>query len=306
METDKTRLGEVFFKDLPEGFLKRFKAWAAVHDTLYLLLYEDTYETMAGDGRERLMETVWWDETSALSHLLDMGMKPAAQASQPQFKPQVYENPAREWTKFYLKTIKVRVDEAAKKIVSELQEDRAENYSLRPIMEHLINEKILRDLEAELGSVLNWTKGWMLAAWHAAASNPDLDRELKIPKAPILEEVPGIFKKHGLFLVSFFQEQLLRASGYFSTLKTQRHNAAQGWGKLEDLLKRHLKEDDLLVPVRYFPYLERFIQENEGVVVYRDGAKAMTVKDCLQKHMDDLSRRPEAQVLLKRGGDGER
>ncbi|MBI4678312.1 MAG: hypothetical protein HY748_12095 [Elusimicrobia bacterium] len=74
----------------------------------------------------------------------------------------------------------------------------------------------------------------MLAACHAACSNPELDAELRIPEDPILKKIDGKYKKHGLFLLSFFDAQISRQRSYFGALKTCRENAAKGWGKLED------------------------------------------------------------------------
>ena len=103
-------------------------------------------------------------------------------------------------------------------------------------------------------------------------------------------------------MVSHFQHQLLRADSYFGTLKTQRYNAKQGWGKLEDLLKKHLNPEDLAAPVRLLPYLKKFVAANDGVVVYREAGKTATVADCLKKYMDELERRLEDKILIKPSG----
>ncbi|MBI4678311.1 MAG: hypothetical protein HY748_12090 [Elusimicrobia bacterium] len=146
---------KVPFKELPEKFLKKFKAWAVTNDRLALILHEDTYETGLGDGKSLDLETAWWDEASARKHLADLEKETAAQARRQKAAPKVYGNPVFMWTKFSLKTIRVRADEAAQKIAADLDIGPYEHYSLDPILGHLINERILRDLEAEVGSRLN-------------------------------------------------------------------------------------------------------------------------------------------------------
>ncbi len=265
---------EVPFAALPPGFLSKLKAWAKGHDRLFLILHEDTYETNHGDGKSVDLETVWWEEEGARRHLAAL------------------ERDKNEFRRFTLRGVPVRLDEDAGKATAELGVGPDEHYALAGMFTLLINEKTLRALEAEIGSRLNSGEGhWMLAAWHAAEADPGLDEELDVPKDPLLEEIEPKYRQHGLFLVSFFQSQLLRSGSYFSTLKTAKDNAAKGWGKLDDLLKRHLKPDDLAVPLRFLPYMKRFVDANRDVVVYREGAAARTVRDCLQKHIDELERR---------------
>lgn len=109
---------------VPPGKLAAFRARPAPGE-VYLVLFEDVYESSFGDGRYLYPKAAFWDEAHARDYL---SRKEAEESARPK----------NECGYFYtLKAVPVRIDEDLKLLAAQLNVAAYEHYSLADIVELL-------------------------------------------------------------------------------------------------------------------------------------------------------------------------
>ncbi len=112
---------------VPKKFLSKLKGHAHEQKAIYLVLYEDCYETNFGDGRYLYPEAAFWTESEAGEAITRLQKGET-------------DSGKKEWYRYYVKEIAISVDESEKKVVADLRIESYEHYSLTDII-RLLAEK---------------------------------------------------------------------------------------------------------------------------------------------------------------------
>jgi hypothetical protein len=113
---------EIPLSAVPPGILDRLKADGSRERSVYLVLYEDVYETAFGDGCFWYPQAAFWTENDARIFLRFRLTKES-------------ERPKNEvGYKYCLKEIRLRADESGQKLAAELYIETYEHYSIEDVV----------------------------------------------------------------------------------------------------------------------------------------------------------------------------
>ncbi|MHC9541498.1 MAG: hypothetical protein AB9903_18495 [Vulcanimicrobiota bacterium] len=111
----------ISFAEVPGKLLSKLKRHPRDPKSVYLVLYEDCYETSFGDGRFLYPAAAFWTESDALDEITNRQNNETDSAR-------------NEFYRYYVKEITVSVDESKKHIAADLNIEVYEHYSLNDII----------------------------------------------------------------------------------------------------------------------------------------------------------------------------
>ena len=110
----------VSLDDVPAEVLSRMDKDQAV---VYLVLFEDRYETVLGDGKFVYSEAAFWDLASAEAHI--------------EKKQKEGTKDEQEWHEYSLKEIPLHVDRSRRELRADLDPKYYEYFSVKSVLSHL-------------------------------------------------------------------------------------------------------------------------------------------------------------------------
>ncbi|MBI2753730.1 MAG: hypothetical protein HYX46_09505 [Betaproteobacteria bacterium] len=119
---------EIPLSAVPPGILDRLKEDASRERSVYLVLYEDVYETAFGDGCFLYPQAAFWTENEAQIYLR---LRLAEESERP--KNEV-------GYKYRLKEIRLRADETGQKLAAALDIETYEHYSVDDVVRLLADK----------------------------------------------------------------------------------------------------------------------------------------------------------------------
>lgn len=114
--------------DVPHRVITRLKAAPQGQAAVYLILYEDCYETGFGDGRFLYPKAAFWLEKDAVEEMARLDAEEGGSGQKENYR-------------YYLKEIAISMDRTGKSIGADLNIEAYEHYSLEEIL-RLLPDKL--------------------------------------------------------------------------------------------------------------------------------------------------------------------
>lgn|GEM_PF-1656445 len=126
----------ISFAEVPGKLLSKLKRHPGDPKSVFLVLYEDCYETNFGDGRFLCPAAAFWTESDAIDEITNRQNNETDSAG-------------KIFYRYYVKEITVSVDKSKKHIAADLKIEAYEHYSLNDIIRLLADRSLKQDKGAK-------------------------------------------------------------------------------------------------------------------------------------------------------------
>jgi hypothetical protein len=116
--------------DVPRPLLARLRSLPGTRVAVYVILEEDEYESKFGDGRFLYPRAAFWGETAARAAMARMQSEDAARRKEADVLGSLYR----------MKTVEIVREEAHNRLVTAVQPDPIEHYSLADLLKLLAQD----------------------------------------------------------------------------------------------------------------------------------------------------------------------